>query len=267
MAGRRFTIGVLAAGFAGTFAAGGNAESLSTPAEPAPAALDEPSATAPGSAVERQATGRGLTFYPSTPRLNGFRLAVGAFYDAIDPEVMYGYNLRVPQVTVDARYGLGSGWSLKGHLNTIFVTNELLIGGSFAGRAGQWSFEGALSAGVYVGKLAHFAFDALFVSPEYRPELTVGYDFGRVAVSLRGSLLLMGPVRARVGDVWGGFDNAGLFAGHSEMLFVENTTRTDSVWYFAVGAMTTRAYYALWLLFPDSPSFYTYPRVEAGYEI
>ena len=217
--------------------------------------------------MSRQATGRGFSFYPSRPRLGGFRFAIGAFYDAIDPSVMYGFNVRVPQLTLDARYGLGRGWSLKGHLNSMLVTTELLFGGSYAVRAGDWSLEGTASVGIYAGKLAHFAFDALFLSPEYRPELTIGYDFGHIAVSLRGSLLLMGPERVRVGDVWGGLDNASLFAGHSEMLFVENTTRSDSVWYFGLGAMTTRSYYALWVLLPDSPGLFTYPRVVAGYEI
>jgi hypothetical protein len=30
--------------------------------------------------------------------------------------------------------------------------------------------------------------------------------------------------------------------------------------------MTTRAYYQIWLLFPDSPALYTYARAVAGYE-
>jgi hypothetical protein len=50
------------------------------------------------------------------------------------------------------------------------------------------------------------------------------------------------------------------------MLYAENTTKSGSVWYFGAGAMTTRAHYAFWVLFPDSPSLYTYPRVVAGYE-
>ena len=106
---------------------------------------------------------------------------------------MYGFNVRVPQLTLDARYGLGRGWSLKGHLNSMFVTTELLLGGSYAWRAGDWSFEGSASAGIYVGQLAQVGFDATLLAPEYRPELTLGYDLGDIALSLRGSLLLMGP--------------------------------------------------------------------------
>jgi len=231
-----------------------------------PTVMDELSAPPAVSRVEHQATHRGFTFYPSMPELHAFRFAVGAFYDAIDPAVMYGFNVRVPQLSIDARYGLGSGFSLKGHLNTMLVVNEIMLGGAYAWRAGDWSIEGAMSFGVYYGRLAQFGFDAAQLAPEYRPEITLGYDFDTIALSLRGSLLLMGPERARVGDTWAGLDNSNAFVGHSEMLFVENTTRSNSIWYFGIGAMTTRAYYALWLLFPDSPALFTYPRVVAGYE-
>jgi len=241
---------------------------LSAPAPVVAGAGNPPDATAelPVSPVATQAQGRGFAFYPSTPPLHAFRFAIGGYYDAIDPAVMYGMNFRLPQLSLDARYGLGKGWSLKGHLNSMFVVSELLFGGSYAQSLGRWSWEASLSAGVFFGKLGQFGFDAILVSADVRPEVAIGYDLGGVALSLRGSLILMGPERVRVGDVWGGLDNSSLFTGHSEMVYVENTTQDDSIWYFGLGVMTTRAYYALWLLFPDSPSLYTYPRVVAGYE-
>jgi hypothetical protein len=224
--------------------------------------------------VEKVQSSHGLLFYPSVPEKAGtFRFALGASYDALDPEVMYGMTVRFPQLTLDGVDWLGGGWSFKSHLNTMLVMNELLVGAGYAWHAQPLSVELAFSAGVYLGTVGAIVgssgvagFNALFVSPEYRPELTLGWDFGKIAVSLRGTLLLMGPMRAKVGSVWGGFDNANAFAGHSEMLYVENTTRGSSVWYFGAGAMTTRAYYALWVLFPDSPSLYTYPRLVVGYE-
>ena len=225
--------------------------------------------------VEEVSKWRGFLFYPSAPKAGTFRFALGASYDAVDPDVVYGVNFRFPQLTLDAIDWLGKGWSLKGHLNTMIVMNELLFGVGYTCGSGPLSLELSASVGVYLGSLGGLStgegegvagFKALFVAPEYRPELTLGYDFGKIAVSLRASLLLMGPERARVGSTWGGFDNANLFAGHSEMLYVENTTLRGGVWYFCAGAMTTRAYYALWILFPDSPALYTYPRMVVGYE-
>jgi hypothetical protein len=242
---------------------------VAAPASPATSAASSPLADAPafeGLSRVEQVEKKGFTFYPSVQKPGAFRFALGAFYDAIDPAVMYGFNVRVPQVALDARWGLGDGWSIKAHLNSFLVTTEVLAGGSYSWHAGSWSVEAAMSVGVYVGMLDQLGFSTLLLSPEYRPELTLGYDLGKIALSLRGSLLLMGPEKVWVGDATGGLDNSNAFVGHSEMVYVENTTQSNGVWYFGAGAMTTRAYYALWLLFPDSPGLYTYPRIVAGYE-
>jgi len=267
--GARWSLPVLAAAMASSVASPAQAEpaaSIDYSATLAPPRADAEATSALVTPVRKQSTGKGFIFYPSTTELSSFRFALGAFYDAIDPAVMYGFNFRLPQVTVDARYGLGKGWALKGHFNSMFVTTEFLLGGGYAGRIGDWTLGADMSLGIYIGQLAEFGFDATMFSPEYRPELTLGYDFGDIAFSLRASLLLMGPERVRVGEIWGGLDNSNAFVGHSEMLYVENTTSSNSVWYFGIGAMTTRSYYALWLLFPDTPGFFTYPRVVAGYE-
>jgi len=217
--------------------------------------------------VEELANRKGFLYYPSAPPAGKMRFSLGATYDAIDPAVMYGMSLRFPQLALDFQDSLGKGFLFKAHINTMIITNEALLGVGYNWQGGgPWSFGAAVNAGVFLGKLSGLGFDALTIGAEYRPELTIGYALGDIALSLRGSLILIGPERARVGDLWGGFDNNSPFTGHSEILYVENTTRSGSVWYFGAGAMTTRAHYAFWLLFPDSPGLYTYPRIVAGYE-
>jgi hypothetical protein len=229
----------------------------------------KPAAKAPSGvqSVEQVASQRGFLYYPSAPPAGKMRFSLGATYDAIDPAVMYGMSIRFPQLALDFQDSLGKGFLFKAHINSMLITNEVLVGLAYNWQGpGPWSFGAAVNAGMFLGKLGQLGFDALTIGAEYRPELTVGYSLGDIALSLRGSLILIGPERARVGELWGGFDNPNLFTGHSEILYVENTTRSGSVWYFGAGAMTTRAHYAFWVLFPYSPALYTYPRVVAGYE-
>lgn len=209
---------------------------------------------------------KGFVFYPSVQRSMAFRLAVGASYDAIDPGVLASVHANVPKLTVDARAGLGRGWSIKAHLNSKLLISELLLGASYAWRAGTWSLEGTFSAGGYLGTLRELDFDVRFTSCEYRPELSVGHAFSDMALTARGTLFLMGPRVMHVAGIAGQFDDSDALVGHSEMLLVENTTAANAVWYLGAGAMTARAYYSFWLPFPDAPGFYTYPRVVAGYE-
>ncbi|HET7544893.1 MAG TPA: hypothetical protein VFK05_33730 [Polyangiaceae bacterium] len=256
-----------AVGLASAFALCGSANAAETgqvaPPAPAPAA-----STSQGpKSVEEVGKERGFLFYPAPAPAGKFRFGLGATYDAVDPAVMYGMTIRFPQLALDFQDSLGKGFLFKAHINTMLITTEVLLGVGYNWRgAGPWSWGAAINAGLFNGKLNAGGFDALVIGAEYRPELTIGYDLGQVALSLRGSLILIGPEQAKVGDLWGGYDNASLFTGHSEILYVENTTRSGSVWYFGAGAMTTRAHYAFWVLFPDSPGLYTYPRVVAGYE-
>jgi hypothetical protein len=257
--GRASWIG-LAIGLASAFALCPSANAAETGKPAAPATTGVKSVTE----VAQQ---RGFLYYPSAPPAGKMRFALGATYDAIDPAVMYGMSMRFPQLALDFQDSLGKGFLFKAHINTMLITNEALVGLGYNWHGGgPWSFGAAFNAGVFLGKLGQVGFDALTIGVEYRPEVTIGYSFGDVALSLRGSVILIGPERARVGELWGGFDNNNLFTGHSEILTVENTTRSGSVWYFGAGAMTTRAHYAFWVLFPDSPALYTYPRVVAGYE-
>jgi hypothetical protein len=262
-------LALAAVAFASTARAQSASLDPSVPVAPSSAVGSAPAdAAAPAAPTTRvrEVERKGFVFAPSVQDPGAFRFSLGATYDAIDPAIMYGMKFRIPQVVLDGRVGLGNGWSFRAHLNSMYVTTELLVGGSYAYHAGPWSLEAALNVGLYVGKLGTGTFDVLLLSPEYRPDLSIGYDLGKVALSVRGSLVFMGPEALDVGGAHGGLDNSHAFVGHSETVYVENTTQSNGVWYFGVGAMTMRSYYALWLLFPDSPGLFTYPRVLAGYE-
>jgi hypothetical protein len=209
---------------------------------------------------------KGFVFHPSVQRAMALRFAIGINYDAIDPAVLASVNANAPQLTVDVRVGSGRGWSVKGHLNSKLLSSELLLGVSYAWRVGSWSLEGTFGAGAYLGTQHELDFDVLFLWCEYRPELSVGQAFGSMAISARGTLILMGPQSMQLGGATGQFDDSDALVGHSEMLLVENTTGSNAVWYFGAGAMTARAHYSYFLPFADAPGFYTYPRLVAGYE-
>src|SRR3954464_11544992 len=126
--------------------------------------------------VQKVANWRGFLFYPSTPAAGTFRFALGATYDAIDPAVMYGMTFRFPQLTLDAIGWLGNGWSLKGHLNTMIVLNEPLLGVGYSVNAGPLSLQLDASVGVYVGSVGAIigessgrsGLNALSCAPEHR---------------------------------------------------------------------------------------------------
>src|SRR5690242_12462272 len=112
MTTHRGLFGTAAAGFVFSHAALARAEPVASldpsvsPAAPAattttaapPGDKATPSLNAPpeaGLSRIQQVAKKGFTFFPSIQDPGRFRIAVGAYYDAIDPAVVYGFNVRV----------------------------------------------------------------------------------------------------------------------------------------------------------------------------
>jgi hypothetical protein len=226
-------------------------------AEQAPLALDEPLA---------RDHSRGTVFHPARQAPGTFRLALGALYDAIDPQAMYGFELRMPHLAVDARYGLGSGFSLTGHADTILVINELTVGAGWAQYWGPWSLELGLEAGVFYGTLNEFGFSASYVAPMYVPRVVAGHSWKDLALSLSLDAMMTFTQVVTVGDMSERVGNNVSFLGARATLAVENKLERGGIWYYGIGAMFTKSYYQVWILLPDSPEVLAYARVMAGYE-
>ncbi|HYQ30438.1 MAG TPA: hypothetical protein VER04_24580, partial [Polyangiaceae bacterium] len=145
----------MAIGLWSAFALCRSADAAETAKPPAPA----PSGV---KSVEEIANQKGFLYYPSAPPAGKMRFSLGATYDAIDPAVMYGMSVRFPQLVLDYQDSLGKGFLFKAHINTMLVTNEALVGIGYNWHgAGPWSVGAAVSAGVFLGKLDGFGFDAM----------------------------------------------------------------------------------------------------------
>lgn len=198
--------------------------------------------------------------------LGRFRLGVGGLYDALDPQAVAGFEVRFPHIALDARFGLGKGFSLTGHFDTILVINEITAGGAWAQYFGPWSLELGMEAGVFVGTLNEFGFDSSYVAPLYVPRIVGGHSWKDIALSLSLDSMFTFTQVLNVGDLSESVGGGNSFLGARLTLMVENTLRRGGSWYYGVGAMLTRSYYQVWILLPDSPELLGYARVLAGYE-
>jgi hypothetical protein len=207
-----------------------------------------------------------MIFHPLAPSFARGRFALGMQFDAVDPSVVYGMEPRVPQFTFDGKFGLGKSWSLEGHVNTLVVANEILVGVGHSIGEAPVRLELALLAGMSLGFLNNFGFEATYFAPQLRPQVTLGFESFDTFFSLQGALMLGYPHTASVGDVTAQLDVPGPLLGVSGLLCVENRIPNHGVWYFGGGVVSARAFYQIWLLFPDAPGFTTYPRLVAGYE-
>jgi hypothetical protein len=209
---------------------------------------------------------RGTIFHPSRQELGTFRLGVGALYDAIDPDAMFGFEFRFPHVSADARFGLGKGFSLTGHFDTVLVINELTAGAGWSQYFGPWSLEVGLEAGLFFGTLNEFGFSASYLAPMYVPRIVGGHSWKDIALSLSLDAMMTFTQVVTVGDVTEQVGDNVSFLGARATLTVENKMERGGIWYYGVAAMATKSYYQVWILLPDSPETLAYVRLLAGYE-
>jgi len=197
----------------------------------------------------------------------GLAVAIGGVVDGLDPRAAAGASLRVPQFASAARFGLGRGWSVVAHLNTIVAINELDLGASFAfPLLGDLRGIVQFQAGVFVGMLGSFGFESLVVAPQFRPLVGVSLPKGNLRWSVRGEVIFSGPYFATLGDVSGTLATPPPVANWNVGLLLERLMENDRLWYAGLVLMASTASYQNWLLFPDTSRYDYYPRLLGGYE-
>lgn len=247
------------------------AEAQVTPAAPigAEATETEPAPDPPPSGqVPVQDLVRRDSIFDAGSGVRGqFTLAIGGLADALDPRAAAGASLSVPQFTSDARFGLGTGWSLVLHLNTILAINELTVGvnrsfplvGTLRGLA-------QFQTGISLGMLGGFGFETTVMAPEFRPLVGVSLPVGSMRWSIRGELVFAGPYVATLGEVTDTLATPPPLANWNIALVLENVLQNNHLWYAGLVMMASTATYQNWLLFPDTSHYDYYPRMVGGYE-
>jgi hypothetical protein len=211
--------------------------------------------------------GRGPLYHPDGPGDGAWRVSLGGLWDAIDPSAVDGYKLAIPQLLTDARYQVGSGISILGHLNTVIVSNQLEVGAAWqVPTHGRVTVMASVTGGAFFGRLGQFGFDAWMAAPIVKPGITLGYPLGDVMLSLRLDAMFSLFQYVSVGDTSLTIDEFNHFTAGSLSFTVENMLQRGGVWFYGGALMASRAYYQAWVLFSDDPSLYFYPRIFGGYE-
>lgn len=196
------------------------------------------------------------------------RISVGALYDALAPEAVYGAYVRFPQFDMNARFGLGDGWSIVSRLNTAFVVSELTVGASYAFPiVGNLRGLAQFQTGVFFGMLGQFGFSTWQIAPEFRPllGLSLPIDNG-ITFSLRGEIIFSGLTYATVGDVSTNLATTEAVSNWNIMFMMEKQMENKHAWYAGLGLMSSVAAYQLWVIYPDNQNYDSYLRLVAGYE-
>jgi hypothetical protein len=174
---------------------------------------------------------------------------------------------RFPLFKFAAVMGLPENFLLDGKVNTEFVTNEFNLGARWVYKFNdQLHADVGYSIAYLYGQLKQFAYDSKISGWTSYPSIAVGYNWGSLALTLRGTLSLINSMQSTSGTTTVDFAmerlNGFYYRVTLEQRFYKNTTVGIG---FQVNYM--RFYYPEWLMFPTFDRYYWIPEFQVMFSI
>jgi hypothetical protein len=210
----------------------------------------------------------GTLHYPLSITPKQFKTEFAVSFSRIPEDVVEeAASIRWPLFTLEAHYGLPENFILNGRINTLIITNHLLLGG-------KWVYSPYervhLSVGYdiayWFGQLKQYGFNNTAHGWINYPNLTVGYDFGKVALSVKGELNIVTSMTSYADDIEVS-TNKNFFNGGSFTFYIEQPLWKNTTVSLAYRANFLKFYYPEWLLFPTINQFYFIPELEVGFRL
>lgn len=208
------------------------------------------------------------TEFPGYMKPYEWRLSLGYASIKMPTDVyLEAASARFPLFKFAAVMGLPSNFLLDGKINTELVTNEFNLGARWV-----YSFNENLHADVgysiayLYGQLKQFAYDSKISGWTSYPSIALGYDFGNLALTLRGTLSLINSMQSTSGTTTVDFAverlNGFYYRLTIEQKFYKNTT-------VGIGIQVNyvRFYYPEWLMFPTFDRHYWIPEFQLMFSL
>jgi hypothetical protein len=199
-------------------------------------------------------------------------LPTGSFRHAVDisfgkpPEDLLeeGAYVRIPLAEYECGYSLPFGFSLYGKISTIVVSNHVSVGARWNWGIDHWAFSIGYDVAYLFGQLEQYGFNNSVEAWFNYPNVSVGYDFGKVAVTLRGELSIITSRSIFTDDIKVGGDK-NLLNGGSVALFVEQPLWKNNYVILGFKAGYLRQWYPTWLAFSTFDRKFFVPEFIIGF--
>lgn len=201
--------------------------------------------------------------YPDTMNPWDWRLSLGVSSIAMPEDiVLETASLRWPLIRFAAVMGLPENFILDGKIATEFVTNHFELGG-------RWVYcfndelhaDAGLTVAYFFGQLKQFEYDTNVNGWFTYPSAAIGYDFGSLTLSLRGTISYVNSLSATSGTVESNF-HSNKFNGFFYRLSMEQPFYKNTSIGLAFQMNYLKLYYPEWPLFPAFDRYYWIPEIQ-----
>ncbi len=208
------------------------------------------------------------TEFPGTMTPYDWRLSLGYASIKMPTDVyLEGASVRFPLIKFAAVMGLPSNFLLDGKIATELVTNQFELGGRWVYKFNdQLHADVGYSLAFLYGQLKQFAYDSKISGWTSYPTIAVGYDWGNLALTLRGTISFINSLQSTSGTTQADFAveryNGFFYRITLEQKFYKNTTVGIG---FQMNYM--KFYYPEWLMFPTFDRYYWIPEFQIMFSL
>ena len=206
----------------------------------------------------------GLYHYPVQLQPNEFRSTLDINMARAPEDILEEASfIRAPLPTWDMRYGLPRNFQLTGAVTSIIITNHFAAGASWVYAFDRVHVEVGDRIAYWFGFMHSYGFDNTAHGWFNYPAMAVGYDFGSMAVTLRGELSIVTSLTTYAGDLETSSDN-NFYNGGSLALMLEQPLWKDNYVTLGFRVNHIKFFYPTWLLFPTFNRYYYIPELILG---
>jgi hypothetical protein len=202
--------------------------------------------------------------FPTPLTLWEWQRSVGLTLSTLPKEIVEEELNQSPALDLNSRLGLPWGFSADARLLVQVLTNHIAVGGKWSHAFGPLAFSIGDDAAWWFGFLTIDGFNNSANGWLNYPNVSVGYDFGRFRVSVRGELLLVLSYASYAGNNLLASDKNG-FGGFSASVIIEQPFWKSTHVTLGFKASYLRYFYQSWFAYETFNRYLFVPELSVGF--
>ncbi len=198
--------------------------------------------------------------FPHKREVNKWDFSIGASLTKL-PFDWVETAMNAPMFNFHVNYGLPYGFSLSGDVLSLIISNQFRVGPRWNCELGDFAFNAGYDAAFMFGYMWFAGFNDKMRSVFTYPNVSVGYNLGKIALTLEGEVMFINWMRMTAGDEETNI-NGSFFTGGSVGLFVEQRIYKEKAFVIGLKGYYTKFFFLAWPAFSTFDRFYFLPELS-----
>jgi len=171
--------------------------------------------------------------------------------------------IRGPLFNYQGLYGLPNNFQIYGAAYTNIITFHFSVGPRWGLTYDKFAFNIGYDIAYWFGQLEQFGFQSKIKGWISYPNLTVGYNFDKFAISVKSELILLTSLTEQQDEIEIDSDQ-NTFAGVTLGFYIEQPLWKDNYMLFGLKMNITKFYYPTWASFATFDRYLYIPEIILG---